>query len=84
LPALVTVLPDINSPRIPGLKDTLAASKKPVVNITKDDLATIPEAYLETTEITAATLERHCIKFSPDSNGIKEFVEALLKEGVIG
>jgi electron transfer flavoprotein beta subunit len=84
LPALVTVLPDINSPRIPGLKDTLAASKKPVINITKDDLAIIPESNLETIGIQAATLERHCTKFSPDTAGVKGFVEALLKEGVIG
>lgn len=84
LPALVTVLPDINTPRIPGLKDTLSASKKPVINITKDDLAVIPESHLETTGISGATLERHCTKFSSDPAGIKEFVEALLKEGVLG
>lgn len=83
LPALVTVLPDINSPRIPGLKDTLSASKKPVINITKDDLTKVPQAYLETTGIMAATLERHCTRFNPDSAGIKGFVEAILKEGVI-
>jgi hypothetical protein len=29
-------------------------------------------------------MERHCIKFNPDAEGIKQFVDALLKEGVMG
>ncbi|MGI5921295.1 MAG: electron transfer flavoprotein subunit beta/FixA family protein [Syntrophomonadaceae bacterium] len=84
LPALITVLPDINSPRIPGLKDTLAASKKPVTDITGEELKSIPESYLETREVAANTMERQCIKFNPDAAGIKGLVEALLKDGVIG
>jgi electron transfer flavoprotein beta subunit len=35
LPAVVTVLPEINVPRIPGVKDTLMASKKPSVTVKK-------------------------------------------------
>ncbi len=38
LPALITVLPDINTPRIPSLKQVLGAAKKPVENITLDKL----------------------------------------------
>ncbi len=84
LPALVTVLPDINSPRIPGLKDTLGAAKKSVISIGKEELTGMAKPHLETTAIEAATMERHCIKFNPDAEGIKQFVDALLKEGVMG
>lgn len=38
LPALVTVLPEINKPRIPGLKQVLAAAKKPVAEHKAADL----------------------------------------------
>ena len=41
LPAVVTVLPEINVPRIPGVKDTLMASGKPVVVLKKEDLAAV-------------------------------------------
>lgn len=82
LPALVTVLPEINSPRVPGLKDTLAASKKPVVEITGSDLEeTVP--CLETVEIKATTMERNCEKFDANEDDLKRFVEVLLRAGVI-
>ena len=38
LPALVTVLPSLNVPRLPGLKQIVAASKKPVRDLTASDL----------------------------------------------
>lgn len=83
MPALVTVLPDINSPRIPGVKDTLMASKKEVVNITKDALNQPYEPMLQTTAMTAASMERSCIKFGVEPGDIAGFVEALEKEGVL-
>lgn len=83
MPLLVTVLPDINTPRIPGVKDTLMASKKEVVNVTKDDLAQIYEPTLQTTAMTAASMERSCFKFGAEPGDIAGFVEALEKEGVL-
>jgi electron transfer flavoprotein beta subunit len=83
MPVLVTVLPDINTPRIPGVKDTLMASKKEVVNITKDDLAQTYEATLLTTAMTAASMERSCVKFGAEPVDIAGFIEALEKEGVL-
>jgi len=83
MPVLVTVLPDINTPRIPGVKDTLMASRKEVVNIAKDDLAQAYEAQLQTTGLVAASMERNCVKFGVEPEDITGFVEALLKEGVI-
>lgn len=84
LPALVTVLPEINVPRIPGLKDTLAASKKPVMDITVDHLGQSFEPCLKTVTILATTMERNGIRFGSAPDEISKFVEALIKEGVIG
>ena len=83
LPALVTVLPDINVPRIPGVKDTLMAGKKPVVTVAKGDLAAFPKAHLETESLTAARMERVCEKFGPDPGDIRKFVDALVRRGVL-
>jgi len=83
LPALVTVLPDINTPRIPGVKDTLTASKKPVVTVTAAELKSIAEARLKTTGITAFRMERSCERFGTDDKEITRFVGALRKKGVI-
>jgi electron transfer flavoprotein beta subunit len=82
-PALVTVLPDINIPRIPGVRDTLTASKKPVVTIKKDELPPISEARLQTIKLTASRMERTCEKFGTDAAEIGRFVGSLRKKGVI-
>jgi len=79
LPALVTVLPEINSPRIPGLKDTLAASKKPVTEIKGSELGKGFDPCLQTISILASTMERNGIKFTEDTDGIHKFVELILK-----
>ena len=38
-PAVISVLPEINKPRIPGLKQVMAAAKKPSVEVKLSDLA---------------------------------------------
>lgn len=83
LPALVTVLPEINVPRIPGVKDTLMASRKPVMMIRKEDLASPGEACLHTIGMRAARMERSCDKFSTEAADITRFVDALKKKAVI-
>ncbi|MBA4397490.1 MAG: electron transfer flavoprotein subunit beta [Syntrophus sp. (in: bacteria)] len=84
LPALVTVLPEINVPRIPGVKDTLMASRKPVMAIRKEDLTLAHEALLKTVGVTAARMDRSCEKFGTDAAEITRFVDALRKKAVIG
>jgi electron transfer flavoprotein beta subunit len=84
LPALVTVLPDINVPRIPGVKDTLMAGKKPTVTITKDELPPLGEPLLRTVSITASRMERSCEIFGTDAQEIARFVGSLRKRGVVG
>jgi electron transfer flavoprotein beta subunit len=83
LPALVTVLPEINTPRIPGVKDTLTASKKPVVVIKREELAAFGEAGQKTMGMSAARMDRNCEKFAATPEGIAGFVETLQKRGMI-
>ncbi len=83
LPALVTVLPDINSPRIPGVRDTLMAGKKPAVTIRKDELPTVGDALLQTIDLAASRMERDCERFGTDASEISRFVDSLRKKAVI-
>ena len=82
LPALVTVLPDTNTPRIPTLKQVLGAAKKPVQNITLPDLGQTYAPSLQTLATLATTMDRRRLKFGPDPEGIRSIVGSLLKEGV--
>jgi electron transfer flavoprotein beta subunit len=79
LPALITVLPEINTPRIPGVRDTLMASKKTVIAISKEELGSPAGVKLRVTGMTAAEMERNCVKFESDAAGIKDFVNTLRK-----
>ncbi|NLL86737.1 MAG: electron transfer flavoprotein subunit beta/FixA family protein [Syntrophomonadaceae bacterium] len=83
LPALITVLPDINNPRVPGLKDTLAASKKPVEEISLEDLDTEYPALIIDKGLRAASLVRNCTRFGSTPEDIQAFVEAIKKTGII-
>lgn len=83
MPALVTVLPDINVPRIPGVKDTLMASKKPLMTIRTEDLARPAGALLQTVAMTAARMDRTCEKFTADAADITRFVDALRRKAAI-
>jgi electron transfer flavoprotein beta subunit len=82
LPALVTILPDTNTPRIPTLKQVLGAAKKPVQNITLPDLGQTYAPSLQTLATLATTMDRRRLKFGPDPEGIRSIVGSLLKEGV--
>ena len=83
LPALVTILPDINSPRIPSLKQVLGAAKKPVHNLAIDALGPVCRPCLETDGMLAATMDRKRMRFAADAAGIRSAVDALLREGVL-
>jgi len=83
MPALVTVLPDIGTPRIPGVKDTLMASKKPVETIGRNDPARMPEALLKSVGMTASRMDRECEKFAAEDADITRFVRTLKRKGVL-
>ncbi|MCX7816421.1 MAG: electron transfer flavoprotein subunit beta/FixA family protein [Syntrophales bacterium] len=82
-PSLVTVLPEINTPRIPGVKDTLLASKKPFVRLSLDDLNLQEEAPLRTLHMVGAPIERVCEKFGTKDEDINRFIDALKRKGVL-
>ena len=83
LPALVTVLPEINVPRIPGVKDTLTASRKPVATVRKEELPPVGEPRLQTIGVVAARMDRTCEKFGADEAELARFADALRKKGAI-
>ncbi len=87
LPALVTVTPDINTPRIPSLKQILEAARKPVAQVTMADLgrdiAMDFAPRLETLSVLGATTDRKRLRFGAEAEDIRTVVNALLKEGVI-
>ncbi len=79
LPALISVLSEINTPRIPGLKDTLAAAKKPVFDIKADDLGQHFAPCLQTVSIMRSTMDRNGVKLSSGPDDIHKMVEVILK-----
>lgn len=90
-PVVVTVLPDINSPRIPSLKQILGAKKKPVTNLTLQELG-MDVAELQAKEkvisIRGAVMERKCIKMNADgvsvTDAAQKLAQQLYADGVIG
>jgi electron transfer flavoprotein beta subunit len=87
-PALVTVLPEINKPRIPGLKQVLAAAKKPQTEMRLADLALGPAELTAKTrvkEIRGYVMNRKNVlwKEGSASDKVSGLVEALTKEGVL-
>lgn len=83
LPAAVTVLPEINVPRIPGVKDTLAAAKKPVLNLPAEDLVKLTAPSVRMMKIKSANLERSCVFFENTPEGMTSLVGELKKRGVL-
>lgn len=83
LPALVTVLPDINVPRIPGVRETLMASKKEVVIVRKEDLSSVPGEAMKTVSMKAASLKRKGVRFTEEPEEIRKFVDTLIRKGLL-
>lgn len=83
LPALVSVLPDINTPRIPTLKQVLGAAKKPVHNIAPEVLGETVPPRLKTVTVEASGMDRRRVRFAADAEGIRAAVNALVREGII-
>ena len=68
LPAVVSVTTDINLPRIPQLKDSLAAGKKPVTTWTLDEVGGLSSACVETVSVKApGNVERKKVVYESGS-----------------
>ena len=90
LPAIIGVEMEINTPRIPKLKDILQAKKKPIheleVNqfgISSEQLEHIKTISIEDTVAPELKRKRVKIEDKPVDEMAKEFVEILRKEGVL-
>jgi len=90
-PAVVTVLPDINTARIPSLKQILGAKKKPTTKLTIEDICldqAACEPKLKTVSILGTVMERKCVCMNADGLSIKEaavnLVKQLESDGVLG
>ena len=87
-PVLVTVLPEVNKPRIPGLKQVLAASKKPQTEIKLDELGLAASDLTPKTTVTGIrgyVLNRKNIvlKDGTMAERVEILADALVKEGVL-
>ncbi len=81
LPAVISVVPDIALPRICGMKDILAAGKKPVVKYSAADLNVEITGSVEVNNVLAPEpLPRKKEIFdAADEAGVEQFVEAILE-----
>ncbi len=82
-PAVITVLPDINTALIPSLKQILGAKKKPATKLTLEDIDLtgadcIPR--LKTLSILGTVMERKGVCMNPDGTSIQEAVVNLAKQ----
>ncbi|BAF60613.1 electron transfer flavoprotein, beta subunit [Pelotomaculum thermopropionicum SI] len=82
-PAVISVLPEINKPRIPSLKQILAAKKKPSTSLALEEIG-LTEADLATSltfgDVAAAIMERKRIRIDEGCQDISEAVAKLIKQ----
>lgn len=85
LPAVVAVLPEANSPTIPGLKAVMAAGKKPVTELKAEDLAVDVAPRAQTSGLKGYVMNRKNIILNDGeaADRVKDLVAALRKEGVL-
>lgn len=87
-PVLVTVLPEINKPRIPSLKQVLGAAKKPVKEVTAaalglDDAALTPKSRIKSVKGYVMSRKNVLYKAGDQAENVNALVASLAKEGVI-
>ncbi|MGG0717029.1 electron transfer flavoprotein subunit beta/FixA family protein [Robertmurraya massiliosenegalensis] len=85
LPAVIAVLPEINTPAIPGLKAVMAARKKPVTEFTPSDLGIDFIPKMKVTDVKGYVMNRKNIilREGDDTDKVKELAAVLRKEGVL-
>jgi electron transfer flavoprotein beta subunit len=88
LPAAVTVVSEINEPRIPGLMNIMKAKSKPLQEWTLADLGLDAGTLAPQREIVSNLAEeqdrKHILFDGSAAEQADAFVNALIKEGVLG
>jgi len=87
-PVVITVLPEINKPRIPSLKQVLGASKKPVTEWKTGDLGLTPEDLVPKNKIKSIkgfVMSRKNVlyKEGTPAENVASLVASLTKEGLL-
>jgi len=88
LPAVISVLPEINEAPVPSLKAVLAAGKKPSTGLTLEELGLADEDLVNKTAVIdtrgyVMDRKKIIIKDGDAAGKVKELVAYLKKEGVI-
>lgn len=85
MPAVIAVLPEINTPTIPGLKAVMAAGKKPVTEFKAADLGIDFTPRTKVTDVKGYAMNRKNIILSEGeaADKVKELAAALRKECVL-
>jgi electron transfer flavoprotein beta subunit len=84
-PVLITVTKEINEPRLPSLMQILGAANKPINEWTADSLVSGLKPMVETVDLKGVSMERKNIVYKDDiEESIKQLVDSLAKEGVLG
>lgn len=86
LPALVSVVSEVNNPRYPTLLQIMQASKKPLEELSAESLGEpdAPPARVHVTEMKAVSMNRKRVVFEgPPEESAAKLLEALRKEGVL-
>ncbi|SDD59547.1 electron transfer flavoprotein subunit beta/FixA family protein [Sporomusa acidovorans] len=86
-PAVISVLPEINKPRIPGLKQVMAAAKKPSAEVKVTDLGMAAEELFPKVRCLAIkgyVMDRKKVIFKDDDQAynVAKLVASLAKEGL--
>ncbi|MBM4762865.1 electron transfer flavoprotein subunit beta/FixA family protein [Bacillus sp. B15-48] len=81
-PTVVTVLSDINTPRIPGMKQILSAKKKPSEAISLADLLSPDqiESKITIKKVGPSIQDRKQIRMNADGESVKVAVEKLVQQ----
>jgi len=89
-PVVITVVPDVNDPPIPSVKQILGAKKKPATAVSLADLALSADAcapQLSTVSVLAPVVERKRIRINTDgvsaADAAAKLVKQLQADGVI-
>lgn len=84
-PVVLSVLPEMAQPPIPGLKAIMAASKKPITEFSAEELADGQAVLSKVVSVSGCTVDRKCIRIEEDTPeaSAKALVAALRKEGVL-
>ena len=85
LPAVVSVLPEINAAPIPGLKAVLAAKKKPVDEVEAGELGIDEATGVELESVRGYASDRKNVLIEGDSTAdvAAKLIDVLKKEGVL-